>query len=156
MNSLQIRMNSFQIRMNSFHIKLSKLAILPFSFCFLWQLPLGNSILYLGTFDQLLLSCFYCCSAVIRFLIAFYPRAGPADPADWGGPILEQYAVLDNVWSCFCSHLLSRDYYGSMGLTEEQLKSAIFVTKPGAGADITKIQWMFYTLINIHIILLHK
>ena len=37
-----------------------------------------------------------CCSAVIRYLIAFYPRAGPADPAggaargaglppDWGG-----------------------------------------------------------------------
>ena len=50
------------------------------------------------------------------------------------------HAVVYNVWSCFCSHLLSRDYYGSMGLTEEQLNSAIFVTKPGAGADITKIQ----------------
>ena len=48
--------------------------------------------------------------------------------------------MLYNVWSCFCSHLLSRDYYGSMGLTEEQLNSAIFVTKPGAGADITEIQ----------------
>ena len=61
-----------------------------------------------------------CCSAVIRFLIAFYLRAGPADPAggaargaglppDWGGPILEQNAVLVNVWSCIYSHLLSRD-----------------------------------------------
>ena len=40
----------------------------------------------------------------------------------------------------FCSHLLSRDYYGSMVLTEEQLNSAIFVTKPGAEANITKIQ----------------
>ena len=52
----------------------------------------------------------------------------------------EQCAMLYNVWSYFYSHLLSRDYYGSMGLTEEQLNSAIFVTKPGAGADITEIQ----------------
>ena len=48
--------------------------------------------------------------------------------------------MLNNVFIYFCSHLLSRDYYGSMGLTEEQLNSAIFVTKPGAGADITEIQ----------------
>lgn len=123
-----------------------------------------------------------CCSAVIRFLIAFYPGldrltqlAGQHGAlgcrltgAGWGGCVValvtgdkvatflanmkrwvlilvmtitrEQCAMLYNVWSYFYSHLLSRDYYGSMGLTEEQLNSAIFVTKPGAGADITEIQ----------------
>ena len=145
MNSFCPGIDSYRSGMNSFQIKLSKVTILPFPF--LWQLPLGNSILCLGTFDQLLISCCYKISNCIlpqgwtswpswrgstgRWAAAWLGRGGaaawwlwspgtgwtPSWPTWRGGcwylswPILEQYAMLYNVWSCFGTKAIHYTFY---------------------------------------------